>query len=113
MEAHIPRARCGMGHFCLTWAATEMLPYPVVPESQQVTVTVCLPYLHLTSKALSLKYLIHDGDWGSPVKTPVCGGLGCLPMYVPHRLFTVPNYGTAWEKVYNREMTKFFESGKC
>lgn len=62
MEAHIPRAGCDTGHFCLIQAATEMLPYPLVPESQQVTVIVYLPYLYLTSKALSLKYLIHDGD---------------------------------------------------
>lgn len=61
MEVHISRPGCDMGHFYLIQAAAEMLPHPVVPESQQVKVTVCLPYLHLTSKALSLEYLMHDG----------------------------------------------------
>jgi hypothetical protein len=113
MEVHIRRPGWDMGHFCLIWAAAEMLPHLVVPESQQLLVAVCLPYHHLTSKALSLKYLMHDGGCGSPGKTPLCRGLGGLPVDVPYRLFTVPSYGTAWEKVYNREMTSFFESGKC
>lgn len=46
---------------------------------------------------------MHNRDCGSLVKTPLCRELGALPVYVPHRLFTVLNYRTAWEKVYNKE----------
>lgn len=73
-----------MGYFWLIWATAEMLPYP---ESQQVAVTVCLPYLHLTNKALSFEYLMHVGDSGSPVRTPICRELGGLPMYVPQAVY--------------------------
>lgn len=99
MEARLPRAGCDTGHFFLIWAAAKMLPHPVVPESQQVMVTVCLPYLYLTSKPLCLEYLMHNGDYKSLMKTPLCRELGDLPVYVPHRLFTVLSYGQLGEGV--------------